>query len=391
MSLLGFLIEYKWVLLFYVLVAAVVYLNRKKFDQEAKFIYLYRTKHGLAIINRLAKYKRFIKALCWPSLIVGFLGVVWITWELLKRTYEVLISSTAIGVAPVLPGLPIAGTGIKFPLLIGWISLFVIIVIHEFSHGVVARVFKIPVKSTGIAFFGPILAAFVEPDENKLKKAPPFAQNAEFAAGPFFNIVTSLVFLAILGFVLAPIASSMTKESGLIISPTNSTTPAKLAGLPDNTWVVAINGEHITSIAQFINFSLKLKQGQAVTLTSNEGKDYDFTSIQNPNNATRGFMGITVIEVVEKPKYSTILSTIGFHVFRWLSELFFWLYFISLNLGLVNLFPIFITDGARLVQTVTTWLIKDEKKSFAVWKLINQACVLLLLLLLIVPLIRMLF
>jgi membrane-associated protease RseP (regulator of RpoE activity) len=255
---------------------------------------------------------------------------------------------------------------------------------------VVAKSFNIPVKSSGIAFFGPILGAFVEPDEKKLQKQRPIVQNAVFAAGPIANIVTGFIFMLILGYLILPGVGAITARDGIIVSPINGT-PAFAAGLPNETKLAYANGYKIEGLSDFFNFSIGLKPNDTVVLKSLEGNEYSLTTVKNPQNASIGYMGLSYIKTIERPSQPGILHQLGFSVGNWLSELFLWLYFISINLGLVNLFPIFITDGARMLQTAVPKLVKDKKRSFAVWKIINQFCVLLILVLLLLPWIRKLF
>ena len=66
--------------------------------------------------------------------------------------------------------LPFKAKGVFYVPFFYWIiSIFVIAVVHEFSHGLIARANNIKVKSSGFAFLAllvPIIpAAFVEPDE----------------------------------------------------------------------------------------------------------------------------------------------------------------------------------------------------------------------------------
>src|SRR3990167_2560314 len=163
MNFLLALSEFKFTILFYSLVLLAVYLNRKKFDVHGKFVFLYRTKFGIGLMKTISdKFSGVVKFL-------GSIGVI--------------------------PGFPIAGTGIVFPLVTGWIVLFVIILVHELSHGIVASAHKIKIKNSGIAFFGPILGAFVEPDEKELAKKKHWIQHSVFAAGAFSNFLTVIAVL----------------------------------------------------------------------------------------------------------------------------------------------------------------------------------------------------
>ena len=131
MSFILALTEYKITILFYSLVFLIVYLNRKKFDVHGNFVFLYRTKIGIKLMNSVAKKaERLIKFFGHLAVVVSFLGMIFIIGVILFLTYKLLINEPgAGGASPVIPGLPIAGTGLVFPLITGWIVLFMIILI----------------------------------------------------------------------------------------------------------------------------------------------------------------------------------------------------------------------------------------------------------------------
>jgi membrane-associated protease RseP (regulator of RpoE activity) len=98
--------------------------------------------------------------------------------------------------------LPIQAKGVFYVPFFYWItSIVFIMLVHEFSHGIIARAHKVKISSTGFAFLGAIIplvpGAFVEIDESQLAKKSRFAQLSVFAAGPFANIVFGLVFWAV--------------------------------------------------------------------------------------------------------------------------------------------------------------------------------------------------
>src|SRR3989338_7928152 len=117
MSFILALSEFKFTILFYSLVLLAVYLNRKKFDVHGKFVFLYRTKFGIGLMNSIAsKASRLVKILGYIGVIAGFVGMIFTFAVVLALTYKLLLNHQAAGASPVIPGLPIAGTGIVFPL-----------------------------------------------------------------------------------------------------------------------------------------------------------------------------------------------------------------------------------------------------------------------------------
>ena len=117
---------------------------------------------------------------------------------LFKGVYDFLFLGAQPPIAPLFPG-------VKMPCLpmlsfLHWIIvIFILASVHEFNHGLISRVYNIKVKSSGFAVFSfllPIIpAAFVEPDENQLKKSRNKIQLGVLAAGSYANFITGGIFL----------------------------------------------------------------------------------------------------------------------------------------------------------------------------------------------------
>ena len=58
-------------------------------------------------------------------------------------------------------------------------------------------------------------------------------------------------------------------------------------------------------------------------------------------------------------------------MFKWLFELFGWLWIISLGVGLFNLLPLGPVDGGRMFPIGLSFFIKDEDKIKRIWKYIS--------------------
>jgi len=200
----GFIENYWEVLLFYVLIVVVIYLNRSKFEIQAKIIALYRTKFGLKLMDKIAtRWNTLVKNLSYVGIPMGFIGMIAMVFMIIYGLYTLLFKPDAPPtITPVLPGLPIVGTEIQIPFVAGLLALFIVVVIHEFSHGVIARANKVKVKSSGFVMFGPLPGAFVEPDEKQMQKdIAKFDKNRIPQKTPWlFFIITSLILTAFIGY-----------------------------------------------------------------------------------------------------------------------------------------------------------------------------------------------
>ena len=387
MSFLLALLEYKAAIIFYLLVFIFVYLNRKKFEVHGNFIFLYRTQFGIKLMEKIAsKFGKAVKFLGYIGSVIGFIGMAAVFALILLMAYKLLIGGSKAAASPVLPGLPIAGTGLIFPLVTGWIVLFIIILIHEFSHGVVASAHKIKVKNSGIAFFGPILGAFVEPDEEQLKKRKDMVQHSVFAAGAFSNFLTVAVVMLLAVVFLAPLNNILTEPTGVAVF-SQPGHPAEAAGIKNNSIVTEINGKDIRTTEDFREAMLEVNAGEKVNVAAN-GSSYAVTSEGSPDEPSQGYLGVWIIKEERKLKHDNFLYQMLLKMLTWLQQMFGWLSFLSLNIGLINLLPIFITDGARMLKIFLERIIKDKEKSISVWAAFNWISLLSLLTLVFLPLFR---
>ncbi|MEK6949487.1 MAG: site-2 protease family protein [Nanoarchaeota archaeon] len=386
MSFLLALLEYKAAIIFYSLVFILIYLNRKKFDVHGNFIFLYRTKFGIKLMEKIAsKAGKAVKFFGYIGAVIGFIGMAAVFALILLMAYKLLMGDSKAAASPVLPGLPIAGTGLVFPLVTGWIVLFIIILIHEFSHGVVASAHKIKVKNSGIAFFGPILGAFVEPDEEGLKKRKDMVQHSVFAAGAFSNFLTVAVVMLLATIFLAPLNNILTEPTGVVVF-SQPGLPAEIAGIKNNSIVTEINGKDIRTMEDFRQAMLSVNAGEKLNVAAG-GNNYAVTSAASPDEPSQGYLGVWIKEE-RKLKHDNFLYQALLKMLTWLQQMFGWLSFLSLNIGLINLLPIFITDGARMLKIFLDRIIKDKEKSISVWAAFNWISLLSLLTLVFLPFFR---
>ena len=389
MSFLLALLEYKAAIIFYLLVFSIVYLNRKKFEVHGNFIFLYRTQFGIKLMEKIgSKARKTVKFFGYIGSVIGFIGMAAVFALILLMAYKLLTGDSKAAASPVLPGLPIAGTGLVFPLVTGWIVLFIIILIHEFSHGVAASAHKIKVKNSGIAFFGPILGAFVEPDEKELSKRKDMVQHSVFAAGAFSNFLTTAVVMLLAVAVLAPLNNILTEPTGVVIF-SQPGHPAEAAGIKNNSVVTEINGKDVKTMEDFRDVMLGVKAGEKVNVAAG-GNNYAVTSEGSPDEPSQGYLGVWIIKEERKLKHDNFLQQMLLKMLIWLQQMFGWLSFLSLNIGLINLLPVFITDGARMLKIFLERVIKDKKKSISVWAALNWISLLSLLTLVFLPFFRFL-
>ncbi|MBU1203574.1 MAG: site-2 protease family protein [Nanoarchaeota archaeon] len=353
---------------------------KKRFVTQGKIFVLYKTKFGLKLMDRFSKVcPRIAKFFGDVGILVGFAGMATMFYILLKGTYNLIfVPKTVPIVSPVLPGIQIPG----LPALSFWhwiISIFVVALVHEFSHGIYARLSNVKIKSSGFAFLGPILAAFVEPDENQLNKKKKREQLRLFAAGPFGNIVLFLVVFLVAGFIVNPLVASSMEYQGVKVISIEADSPVSETNIAVDDNIIGINDVTISNLDDFLNATQNLKPGDNVLVKTGR-EDYTLELTARPDDSNRGYMGVSVtpISVGFKPDYVDKYGNGLLSFFLWFSKLLFWIYVISFGIGLFNLLPLGPIDGGRMFHTALLFFTKNEKKAKHIWGIVSFICLALI-------------
>ena len=198
---LGFLI------LFGLFLIVFLYAKRRNLKREG-ILYLYKTKLGIKFIDYIGKkYKKIINFIQYFSIVLGYILMGGIFYIFINAVYtylkfpEITEFVKAPPLVPLIPYFPrIFGVQSLFPpfyFTYFIVAVLIVAVVHEFSHGIFAKAKGLKIKSTGFAFLGPIVGAFVEPDEKQMLKKKKIDQMAILSAGVFANIITAIVFVFI--------------------------------------------------------------------------------------------------------------------------------------------------------------------------------------------------
>jgi len=346
-------VRFKYIILFYLGIIVLLWIKRKKLDIQAKVIVLYRMKWGLKWMDKYAsKLREWIILGGYVGVGAGYVGLIFISYILIKNLIDIIVNpATTPGVSVVLPGINVPGLGV-LPFWYWIIAIFCIAIVHEFSHGIVARAHQVEVKNTGIVFLGPILGAFVEPDEKKMQKQPDIVQYSILAAGSFSNILLAILSIILLLFVFTPVQQAMVEPTGFTFdSYQKGAYPMAEAGIKPGTLITGVNGETVTHFQNFSQILSAAKPGDAITLATAE-REYSLILAQSPDDPTKGFLGIK--DIRNKFELKSIYQDSGWSVLYssidWLAGFLRWLFLLSLGIGLFNLLPLPIVDGGRMAQ-----------------------------------------
>lgn len=378
-----------------------VVIERKRFDVEGKVVFLYKTKIGLKLMKRMAKFKRIINVYSTIGVFVALAGIAFVLYLFIPYLYLMITSPTTTfpAVAPLFPvsisvgGIPVL---IGVPILYILIAIILLAALHEASHGVVALSKNIKIKSTGFGFlFGVLPLAFVEPDEKKIVKAKRIDRLRIFSAGAFTNVVLGFIFLgAYLALSHFIVSANMISYSPyyLDVSTVVNSGPASIVSLPVNSTVSEINGHKFYSEQEALS-DLNVKPGQYVNFTLTNGKVYSMRTTYNSsiNNTYHSYIGVGGFFSLAKPP-AFIIEPISVTAFPnntfpsqslyWIDGLFLWLWVISFSLAIVNILPLsYLVDGGKIFFDALGYVVKNEKKALAILNTVAFLFILLLVLL----------
>lgn len=365
-------------IIFLIALTIFVFLKKKSLDTKQIIPYvlyfsMYKTKWGLKLMDSLAaKHRKLMIYVGYIGILIGFAGMLLISYGLINNIFILFTKPEATpGVGLVLP---FKAKGVFFVPFFYWIiSIFVIAVVHEFAHGVIARANNLKVKSSGFAFLGVVIplipAAFVEPDEKELRKRPHKEQLSVFAAGPFSNIIVAFLFLVIASFVTAPIINAIIEPNGVKIIDyvkNGGTFPAENAGIKIGEVVQYINNSP-TPYLDNLSMILRSKQPNDIVTIKTDKSFYEIRLAKNPENESLAYIGAYLEQSTKvndniKAAYGEFLP----NVLIWLYGLFVILVILNFGIGLFNLVPIGPLDGGRMLQLVLHKFF-DKEKGNQIW------------------------
>ncbi|MBI4177735.1 MAG: site-2 protease family protein [Candidatus Aenigmarchaeota archaeon] len=352
---------------FFVVVAIIVYVDRKNVEFKP-FMVMRRTKRGIKIIDSVAKsaprFWNFIGLLSIPTaamfMVAGVVMMLYISGTIISGEQK------GPAMSLILPSLSsqqqtgLGGFVFFLPLWFWLVMVTVLLVPHEVFHGILSRTVKVPLKSVGLMMLLIFPGAFVEPDENKLKRARRIDRLKVFASGAFANILTAVLLFALLTQVFQP---AVVAEVGVKIYGVDGNSPAAASGLAPNMTITGMNGLKLDKNSRNpvgdIMAANNLKPGDSITVSADEDV-FRLTLSQHPQNASRPFMGITTTgPVITKTNYLGVDSALA--VFSYTSLI---IYF-ALVIALVNLLPWKPFDGGLFFETLMEYVSKKHALKIA--------------------------
>ncbi|MFW9856526.1 MAG: site-2 protease family protein [Candidatus Thorarchaeota archaeon] len=325
---------------------------------------MYRTTRLNQLIDRLASKGKVGWKFVFDIGIVSGIGILLI--GLLIFTINIPLfflppsdgtnGGTAIVVTPVIPGITVSLQSLPY----FFVAIMIGAAVHEFAHGIAARVEGVELKSTGLFVFFVLFGAFVEPDEQSLNSKSRRAVMRIMAAGALSNMLVAGFFFLILlipqAFPLLITPLYQPEPEGALIIETIPENPAALAGLKPGYAIVRIESSSkeyiirsVNDFHSFVDTAVFPNQTLTFHFANPDILPITLQTIPRSDNTSKGFIGVRTWEFFP-PRFfaaSVFLNLIPY----WLFNCVLYIFTINLMLAIMNLLPIPFLDGDKLLAS----------------------------------------
>lgn len=340
------------------LIAIVFKSSLERYGVEVSFpLLMWRTKRLHGFIDKLAKWSpRFWKAYMNIGIAVSVFFMVFMAVALVYSLTTIIDTPS---VSLILPGVDVPGSPIHIPLVEGLIALATVLVIHEFSHGILARVENIKLESIGLLLFAVLPGAFVEPDEEELEALPKPSQLRILSAGSIANLSLAAIALIIMTILSSFILPAVFVEDGVEIQSLTDDGNA-IKYLSEGMIIKSIDNYTFDNSTGYMDAVSTLRPNNTVTVGTDHG-NYSFKLKTNPNNSSLGYMGVqaqlhyVLTEQYDNQPYSFLLWGL-----MSLKDLFFWIFFLNFAVGTFNLLPMKPLDGGKIFEILLSYVSSEN-------------------------------
>ena len=266
---------------------------------------------------------------------------------------------------PIIPGLTVSLDILPYLLLALAIGAF----LHELSHLMLSFREGIPVKSWGIMIFLVIPIPFVEPVEEEFKKKPLLSKIKVYTSGPATNTILALISLCL---VLTFIVVSYDITMYPYIVDLMPGYPAQQAGVPKNVLVLSVNNNSVIvkpspidvifnpyiGLSKFMKelSKYKFRDANITLMLCPPGKPSEAYTVTLFKNASLDKIGVYITVYTDIKTKIPFIQSIAPYMITTLM----WLFIVNLGLALINITPLFITDGGRVISDILEAKIENK-------------------------------
>jgi membrane-associated protease RseP (regulator of RpoE activity) len=342
-----------WVVI--VLAAKGLRLEKHGFEIKPYSLTYKNYKVQSVLTKLLGRTKRGIRVFADLSVVAGFLMMGFAFWFLLHNISNYFVEPSEFAELTVLiPGVTLTSSA---SITYFFLSIPIVLIIHEGAHGIVATLEKIKIKTGGFAIFIALFAGFVEPDEEEFNNAKKISKLRVIGAGATSNVIFSFALGAILltnplfAIILPEPIQGYFYESpdGVLVLSLIEGAGAENAGMQPNDIITAINEINVITPLDFQKVDLTPGETVSVTILRGEQElQFPVVITPAPDDPERGLIGIMRDNSFA---YKPVLNFIEWNNPQ-LSMFLLWLWMISFFIGIINMLPLPILDGGKFIHSI---------------------------------------
>jgi membrane-associated protease RseP (regulator of RpoE activity) len=342
-----------WVVI--VLAAKGLRLEKHGFEIKPYSLTYKNYKVQSVLTKLLGRTKRGIRVFADVSVVAGFLMMGFAFWFLLNNISNYFVEPSEFAELTVLiPGVTLTSSA---SITYFFLSIPIVLIIHEGAHGIVATLEKIKIKTGGFAIFIALFAGFVEPDEEEFNNAKKISKLRVIGAGATSNVIFAFALGAILltnplfAIILPEPIQGYFYESpdGVLVLSLIEGAGAENAGMQPNDIITAINEINVITPLDFQKVDLTPGETVSVTILRGEQElQFPVVITPAPDDPERGLIGIMRDNSFA---YKPVLNFIEWNNPQ-LSMFLLWLWMISFFIGIINMLPLPILDGGKFIHSI---------------------------------------
>ena len=380
-----------------------------------------RTKVFNGLFDRLGAF-RFSRWLSWIALmmvpVVGGIGLYFLIASVISLLWNPAAVDAVRQAGPT-ASLLLPGINPYVPILYGLFAIFCAIVIHEGAHGIAARSLGLKVKSSGLLFFLFVPGAFVDVDEEELKRSSGKVSSRVLASGVGGNVALGAVCLMGVLLIVGGLAPVV---DGVYLVNVTEGMPAEAAGLLPEDVLISVDDILINNTDDLTGLLDSKTSGDLVEVTVARGDRWqnEYPTVVNLTvSENQTVMGIGVIDLMIEQRlriYQNVTpQNLLMYMFfpalapnlvpfsemlapfyesglgpQWAvyANILFWIWFVNINVAIFNALPIYPLDGGRLFNIALKKIIRrknSEKIVTAITAAVTITLVLIFILMFVVP------
>jgi membrane-associated protease RseP (regulator of RpoE activity) len=234
----------------------------------------------------------------------------------------------SVPVVPVIPAVTISLDSLPY----FFVAVAIVVLLHEFAHGVSAVVEKVVVKSAGLAVMLAFFGGFVEPEEKSFEKSSRTSKLRILGAGSAVNLATGLLVIILLASLFAP-------SAGVLVNSTLANGPLARAGVQRFDVIQAVNNKTINSLQDLSAYLANVTPGSNLSIQVNN----HLITVTTENLSGRAIIGVYGLDYHPSRLGLDRITTANAYL------TLYWTFIAAFSVAVFNMLPAFPFDGEKFL------------------------------------------